>query len=264
MGVEEALSGRAPSPPWLRLAGVRRYSDAVRLRWLLIYPVMTLATLVVTSSVIVAAMLGLHRITYPLTRAWSRLLLLVCGVRLRVCGLEHVPRDGSYVIVSNHASHFDGPALAVALPHPAYFVVKRELTRIPMFGPAIVRLGLLPVDRRDRERSHQQMAAAAEVVRAGRRVLVFAEGTRSPSDEMLPFKKGGFHLAVDAQVPILPVAVNGSRRLLAKGEWRSRSGVLEVVVGEPIATDGMGKESVNELLERTRSSIEAMRAPARP
>ncbi len=239
----------------------------MRLRWLLAYPVMAVATLVVTSSVIVAAMLRAHRITYPLARAWCRLLLWTCGVRLRARGLENVPEDGSYVVVSNHSSHLDGPALAVALPHPAYFVVKRELTRIPMFGPAIVRLGLIPVDRQDRERSHQQMAAAALVVRGGRRVLVFAEGTRSPVDEMLPFKKGGFHLAVDAQVPILPVAVNGSRRLLGKGEWRPRGGPLEIVVGEPIPTVGLGKESVDDLLERTRSAIEAMRGdhpPTRP
>jgi 1-acyl-sn-glycerol-3-phosphate acyltransferase len=90
-------------------------------------------------------------------------------------------------------------------------------------------------------------------------VLVFAEGTRSRKPSMLPFKKGGFHLAVDAQVPILPVAVNRSRRLLPKGAMIPRPGTIHVHVGEPIATQGLGKEHVDELLRRTRAAITEMR-----
>jgi 1-acyl-sn-glycerol-3-phosphate acyltransferase len=110
-----------------------------------------------------------------------------------------------------------------------------------LLGPCVVLLSLLGL-RRD-----------------GRHLLVFPEGSRCPDDGMLPFKKGGFHLAVAAQVPIVPVAVNGSRRLFPKGEPASPFGNVEVSVGEPIATAGLGADDVPELLERTRSAIVALR-----
>jgi 1-acyl-sn-glycerol-3-phosphate acyltransferase len=218
------------------------------------YLVLLLGTLVIASLAILFGVLGWDRATYAQVWAWAWLLLASSAVRVRAHGLEHVP-DGPYLIISNHSSHLDGPALARALPHPVYFVIKKELTRIPLWGQAAVKVGFIAVDRGDSERARRQMSEAIQAVRAGRRVLVFAEGTRSPDGRLQPFKKGGFHLAVDAQVPILPVAVNGSHRLLPKGSPFVRPGFVDVVVAEPIPTAGLTKDDLPELMDRTREGV---------
>jgi 1-acyl-sn-glycerol-3-phosphate acyltransferase len=138
-------------------------------------------------------------------------------------------------------------------------VIKKELTRIPLWGYAALKVGFISVDRSDSERARVEMARAVDCIRMGRRVLVFAEGTRSPDGHLQAFKKGGLHLAVDAQVPILPVAVNGSFRLLPKGAPAIRPGRIEVAVGRPITTAGLTKDDVPALVEQTREAILALR-----
>ena len=223
------------------------------------YSVGVVATAVFAPLAVLFAMLGSDRAAYAQVRAWAWALHAVTGIRCRITGLEHVPSTGSYVVVSSHTSHLDGPAIVRALPHPVYFVIKKELTRIPLWGYAVVKIGFIAVDRSDSEQARSEMARAAEAVRAGRRILVFAEGTRSPDGRLQPFKKGGFHLAVESQVSVLPVAVNGSHRLLPKGALAARPGRLEVAVGPPIPTSGLSQEDIPELVARTREAVLELR-----
>lgn len=223
------------------------------------YSVGVLATLVIAPLAALLAMLGLNRASYAQVRAWAWVLHAATGVRSRAVGLEHVPAAGSYVVISSHTSHLDGPAVALTLPHPVYFVIKQELTRIPVWGFAAVKVGFIAVDRSNSEQARCQMARAIDTIRAGRRVLVFAEGTRSPDGHLQEFKKGGFHLAIDAQVPILPVAVNGSQRLLPKGALAALPGPLEVAVGRPISTAGLTSDDVPALIATTREAVLALR-----
>ncbi|HOC41605.1 MAG TPA: lysophospholipid acyltransferase family protein [Thermoanaerobaculales bacterium] len=223
------------------------------------YLVGVLATLVCAPTAILFAVLGAERATYAPVRAWAWVLHAATGVRSRATGLEKVPAAGAYVVISSHTSHLDGPAVAHVLPHPVYFVIKRELARIPLWGHAAVKIGFIAVDRSDSERARLEMAHAVDSINAGRRVMVFAEGTRSPDGHLQAFKKGGFHLAVEAQVPILPVAVNGSHRLLPKGAPAVRPGRIEVAIGDPIPTAGLAKDDVPALLEKTRAVILALR-----
>lgn len=223
------------------------------------YPIGVLATLVIAPLAALFGMLGLDRVCYAQVRAWAWMLHASTGVRSRAVGLEHVPTRGSYVVISSHTSHLDGPAIAHTLPHPVYFVIKQELTRIPVWGYAVVKVGFIAVDRSNSEQARCQMERAVEAIRGGRRVLVFAEGTRSPDGHLQPFKKGGFHLAVKAQVPILPVAVNGSHKLLPKGAPAALPGCVEVAVGQPIATDGLTCDDVPDLIARTRAAILELR-----
>ena len=232
----------------------------MRLLGLLPYPLMTLANLLLGPPAFLLSLVGWQRQAYALVRLWCRLFHLTCRTRFTVRGLERVPREGSYVVVSNHSSHLDGPTLILALPHPIFFVIKRELARVPIWGQAVVKLGFIAIDRTDPATAHEQLRAAVDAIRSGRHVLVFPEGTRSPGGHLLPFKKGGFHLAVDAQVPILPVAVNRSRQLLPKGRSVVRPGVIEVEVGEPIPTAGLSREAVGDLLVRSRAAIAALRS----
>jgi len=217
------------------------------------------ATLLLAPPVILFSLLDWPRAAYVPIRVWARLLHLTTGVRYRVQGLENVPTDSSYVVISNHCSYLDGPVLVLALPDPVYFIIKKELARIPLWGPTVVKAGFVAIDRADSEQARLEMRRAVEAVRSGRRILVFAEGTRSPDGHLRPFKKGGFHLAVDAQVPILPVAVNGSRGLFPKGGACILPGRIDVLVGRPIPTEGIGKERIDELMTATREAILAAR-----
>lgn len=218
-----------------------------------------LATLVIASLAFLFGLLGWERLAYSQVRAWARALHLATGVRPRGHGLDNLPAAGSYVIIANHTSHLDGPALIVTLPHPAYFVIKRELARIPIWGNAAVSVGFIAVDRSNTRQSRAQMAKAIDTIRSGRRIIVFAEGTRSPDGRLQGFKKGGFHIAVDAQAPILPVAINGSHTLFPKGGKVVRSGVVDVIVCEPIPTEGLTKADVPALVEKARNAILAKR-----
>jgi 1-acyl-sn-glycerol-3-phosphate acyltransferase len=181
------------------------------------------------------------------------------GLRYTVAGLENVPADSPCVVISNHCSYIDGPALVLAWPHPVCFVIKKELMRIPVWGAIAVRVGFIPIDRANAIGASRRLGRAVEAIRAGRTIALFPEGTCSHGDDMLPFKKGGFHLAVDAQVPILPVAINGSRRLWPRGALSPRPGSLEIVVGPPIPTAGLGKDQVTGLVAETREVIAQMR-----
>lgn len=194
---------------------------------------------------------------HEVVRWWCRGVLSVCGATWSVTGLDKVPTDRPYVILSNHRSHVDGPTIAVALPHPFTFIIKRELAEIPIWGRAAKISGFIPVDRGRSEVARATMAAAVERIRSGTNVMLFPEGTRSETNALLPFKKGGFHLAIDAQVPVLPVALSGSRGILPKKKLAPQGGHVQVDICDPIDTAGLGPDDVPALVERTRTVIAA-------
>lgn len=144
---------------------------------------------------------------------WGRVALALAGVRVRVHGRERVERGRQYVVMSNHRSHFDALVLYGHLGLPFLWVMKLELRKVPFLGPACARLGHIFIDRRDREQAVAALRAGL-TRSAGNSVLFFPEGTRSSTGDLLPFKKGGFVLAADAALPILPVSVRGSERVL--------------------------------------------------
>jgi 1-acyl-sn-glycerol-3-phosphate acyltransferase len=239
--------------------GRGRWDEIVKLLVPLQYLPGVFATLVLAPPVILMSFFGWNDASFVLVRLWARIVLLFAGVRHRGDGQQHVPPSGSYVVVSNHCSHLDAPALVLNLPHPVYFIIKKELAKIPLWGYAVTKLGFIVIDRSDSDQAREELQRAVDTIRGGRRVFVFAEGTRSPDGHLQSFKKGGFHLAVDARVPILPVAVNGSSRLLPKGGTVIHPGRIDIVVGQPIPTAGLGKEAIPELMAATRETILAAR-----
>jgi 1-acyl-sn-glycerol-3-phosphate acyltransferase len=186
---------------------------------------------------------------------WSRLVFAGAGVRVVCEDPERLRDPGPCVVVSNHRSHLDGPALLQVLPFRFVFVIKRALARIPLWGWAVSAAGYVAIDRHDHRDSLAGLRRAAAQVRAGRRVLVFPEGTRSPDGRFLPFKKGGIILALEAGVPILPVAVLGSRDLLPSHSLRARPGTIRVRVGEPIPTAGLSYEDRDALVARVEAEV---------
>jgi 1-acyl-sn-glycerol-3-phosphate acyltransferase len=190
-------------------------------------------------------------------KQWVRWIFWSCGIEVEAEGLENVDPRRAYVFMSNHQSVTDVGALVLTLPVSWRFVAKRELAWIPLFGWAIWLGGHVIINRGRNDRAVASLRRAAERVRRGVNVILFPEGTRSETGEMRPFKSGGFHLAIEAQVPVLPVTISGSRRLTPKGSLRVESGLVKVRYGKPVETRGLGVEDREALKQRVREAIVA-------
>jgi 1-acyl-sn-glycerol-3-phosphate acyltransferase len=192
-----------------------------------------------------------------LARVWARLVLGLCRVRLVVEGRDKIRPPGPYVFLSNHQSQFDIPAAVLAIPIQFRVLAKQELFHIPIFGWALRLSGFVAIDRRNRDKAIASLDRAAERIRRGRSLLIFAEGTRSPDGRLLPFKKGAFVLAIQAGVPVVPLAIRGSRAVLPKGSLSIRPGIITVVVGDPIDPRPFSVDQKEALMTRVRSALEA-------
>jgi 1-acyl-sn-glycerol-3-phosphate acyltransferase len=217
-------------------------------------------------TVIVASSLGVKNrqggVYDQQGRTWARALLRASGVTVRTRGLERVP-DGPVVYVGNHQSFFDIISLMATVPGTMRFVAKKELGKIPIFGRALTSLGHIMIDRQNRGRAFGAYEKAAVAVREGMSAVVFAEGTRSRTGELLPFKKGPFVFAIASRVPIIPMYCAGTFGILPKGSVVVRPRPVTLLFGEPISTDGMDYDDRGDLLEQVRAVIEQLRADAR-
>lgn len=190
-------------------------------------------------------------------RRWISWILATCQIYVDCGGLEHVDPKQPCVFMSNHQSVIDIAAIVSTLPVSWRFVAKRELTWIPFFGWALAIGGHVIVDRGDRERAVESLRRAAARIRSGTNVIIFPEGTRSRTGTMGPFKSGGFHLAVEAGVPIVPITVSGSRRITPKGSLRIESGRVAIRYGAQIPTAGLDPDARGQLKDRVRRAIAA-------
>jgi 1-acyl-sn-glycerol-3-phosphate acyltransferase len=189
-------------------------------------------------------------------RKWISWILAGCDITVEAEGLGGLDTKQPYVLMSNHQSVFDIAAIVTTWPVDFRFVAKRELTWIPFFGWALAVGGHVIIDRGRRERAVRSLARAADRVRAGTNVIIFPEGTRSPSGRLTEFKSGGFHLAIQAGVPILPITVSGSRHITPKRSLRIESGRIRIRYGKPIPTRGLGIDDRALLKEAVRAAIE--------
>lgn len=188
-------------------------------------------------------------------RFWAKVSLGLAGQRLSVHGQEHLPRQGAVIFMPNHQSNLDILALFAGLPVQFRWLAKQELFRIPLFGLAMRRTDYIPVDRSDRRAAIASMSLAAQRIADGTSIILFPEGTRSSDGDLLPFKKGGFMLALQAQVPIVPVALQGSRESLPKHSWRVRPGRITVQIFPPLPTDGLTTADRERLMEEVRRPL---------
>jgi len=166
-------------------------------------------------------------------RLWARIALRMAGVRVVVEGVDHLPA-GPVIFMSNHQSNFDILALLATLPRQIHWIAKKELFDIPVFGPSMRRGGYIPLDRSDGRKALKSMDNAAAIIRAGKSVVMFPEGTRSKDRCLLPFKRGGFLLALRAGVPVIPVTINGSGRINPAGIIRLYRGAIGITLHPPV------------------------------
>lgn len=195
-------------------------------------------------------------------RTWSAKVLKVAGVAVRTQGMDRVPRDQPVVFVSNHQSFFDILALSATLPGTMRFVAKKELAKVPIFGKAMRSAGHIFIDRQNRAKAFDAYEEAAQAVRDGMCAVVFAEGTRSRTGNLLPFKKGPFVFAIASQVPLVPIYCAGTFDILPKGSIWVRPKPVTLMFGEPISTKGLVYEDREQLMARTRAVIERLRFEA--
>ena len=196
---------------------------------------------------------------YALGHWGVHLALTFAGIRYRVAGLENVP-PRAVVFCSNHESNVDPPILFQALHPQLHVLYKAELHRFPIMGTIFDIGGFVPIDRGDREKALASIRRGAAALRDGRSFLIFPEGTRSRTGALLPFKKGGFIMAIEAKAPIVPVAVQGGRAAMRKGSAWIQPVRVTVRVGKPIETAGLTFDDRSSVIERVREAIAALLA----
>jgi 1-acyl-sn-glycerol-3-phosphate acyltransferase len=228
-------------------------------RSLLTYLAVGLYVLVVGPLALLQAIVtGNPSLLYRAGHVGVRLGLALSGVRLDVAGLEHLQRERAAVYAVNHASNVEPPILFDSLS-PLFprlrILYKAELRRLPVLGRAFDVAGFVPLERGNRDQSLPAIDRAAQALRDGHSFLIFPEGTRSRTGELLPFKKGGFIMALQAQAPVVPAAVSGARDAMRKGSPWIRPVTVRVRFAPPVETAGMTVADRDTLVARVRGEV---------
>jgi 1-acyl-sn-glycerol-3-phosphate acyltransferase len=209
-------------------------------------------------GMLLAILFGWKDLLYVLGHAGVRLGLFLSGISYRVVGGELVPSDRAAVYCSNHQSNVDPPVLFDALHPRMHILYKAEIDRIPILARAFRLGGFIPVDRRNKEAAMRSIEAGAASILGGNSFLIFPEGTRSRTSDLLPFKKGGFIMAIRAKAPIVPVAVQGGRDAMRRGSWLIWPATVSIRVGAPLETAALEVGDRDALIDRVRAQIAAL------
>jgi 1-acyl-sn-glycerol-3-phosphate acyltransferase len=205
---------------------------------------------------IAARIAGRPHWVYPLALFGVRNWLRLSGMEISVKGKEHLNSNQTYVFISNHRSYLDTATLFVYTGRRMGLLAKKELLKVPILGYGMGFVNIMAIDRSNRERARETVASATARIRSGISFGVFAEGTRAKPGEFLPFKKGAFYMAVEAGVPIVPVAIKNTDVLMGKGTGRSRPGKIEIVMLPPVPTAGLSTDDdVQRLVKQVHQLV---------
>jgi 1-acyl-sn-glycerol-3-phosphate acyltransferase len=190
-----------------------------------------------------------------IARLWAKGILSVSRIRVTLKGQHHIDPSRSYIYMANHQSNFDIPVLLAHLPVQFRWLAKAELFRIPIFGRAMRGAGYVKIDRFNQQSAFESIREAAAKMKNGVSIMMFPEGTRSRDGTLRPFKKGGFIMAVDSGVPIMPIIIKGTGSIMEKGRLRINSGEVLMQVESPVQTSGYTRETKEALMQSVRSVI---------
>ena len=238
----------------------------MRYIWTIIMaPVVVLLTLAVSLGICVSGIVDRTGwIWWRIGRFWGWSIMRLCGATsgIRTRNIERMQDLKGAILMANHESNLDPPLLIGLSKAPVRFVTKHSLFYIPIFGQAMWVVGMIPVDRTRRERAIDSLKEAADKIAEGRVVLVFPEGQRSRGSDLLKFKKGGFMLALQSGVPIVPIGIAGTGAIMPPGYGAIRFGAAAVSVGDPICTEGMDISNRKEIMDKVEAAIRVERAHA--
>jgi 1-acyl-sn-glycerol-3-phosphate acyltransferase len=246
---------RTPLPDDMRATPARRLHH-----WWTLFVAAALVLVIAPPVLLFSALAGRREWVYPFALWGGRRWLRLSGMRVVVRGREHLDARETYIFIANHHSYLDTATLFCYVGRRIGLLAKKELLKVPILGYGMGYVNVLAIDRTNRERAIETVRAATERIRAGVSFGVFAEGTRARPGELLPFKKGAFHMAIDAGASVVPVAIKNTDALLGKGTGFARSGTIEFVILPPIATRGLSTdkdEDVSSLIAETRARIAA-------
>ena len=212
-------------------------------------------------SIIIASVLYLlcfqsNLMLFLAKHLWARPVMLVLLGRVKVHGKENLKKGEHYLIIANHTSYSDIPTLFRSVPFYLHFIAKAELRKVPFLGWYMAKSGMIFIDRQNKSKSKRSLGKAGELIKTGKSVVIFPEGTTSEDGVIMPFKKGGIHLAHESQSTILPVRIKGTNRLWpSENMLKMRSSKVEVIIGEPITYESYKERDHNEFLEELRQQI---------
>ena len=188
-------------------------------------------------------------------KLWGKIALLANRVKVRVEGMEDLNGKGPYVFMSNHQGYYDIFVLLGHLPHQFKWLAKKELFSVPFLGWTMAAVGYISIDRGGTRDTVKAMNEAAQKIRDGMSVVIFPEGSRSPDGLIQPFKKGGFTLAIKSKVPIVPIAISGSRDIMPKDSLTVTPGEIRMLVGHPIEIQHYSLKDRESLMKKVRETI---------
>jgi len=217
-----------------------------------------------SAVLIVAIFASTSSLVDRIIRLWARLIVRAAGIDLHAENIETIEPHQRYILVANHYSYFDIPCIFAAIPQPIRFMAKVSLFKIPIFGWAIGRAGFIPIDRKNRRTAVKSFDLAAERIRKGNTIVIFPEEGRSRERAMRPFQRGAFLLAIKSELPMVPMAVDGTYDVFRVGAKRITPGRVTIRVGTPIATEGTSLRDKERLATEAREQILRMLFPADP
>ncbi len=239
---------------------IKKTRDTLKTAWLLFWAAM--ATIVLFVPMTLASLCSrTGNLAFTISQGWAWTVRLAAFVRVDITGKENIQKGQSYVVISNHQSLFDIIALVTTLGIQFRWIIKQELLKVPLFGYALYAARNVFIDRSDPERARESIKKGLERLPKGVSILFFAEGTRQPPGTLGQFKKGGFIVALQNHLSVLPVTVNGSAKVLPRKSMVFSPGKIHVMVGRPINTERYDREHLEELMEDTRRKVESNMEP---
>jgi len=212
--------------------------------------------LCISTSLILMVLLFNRKVPLIMARTiWAPGILWLYGVKLEISGAHHIDKKRPIIFVSNHLSYLDIPCLFSALPVNLHFMAKKQLKKVPFLGWFMMATGMIFVDRKNKNKALKSIDKAAHLIKQGRNVLIFPEGSRSVDGEVGNFKKGAFQLALKSGSDIIPVALEGTDKIWSGKSFRTNPGAARLVIGSPIENGSYSSDNAILLSKQVRQKI---------
>jgi 1-acyl-sn-glycerol-3-phosphate acyltransferase len=226
-------------------------------KYLVFFPFLGIATFVCGSLAVISAIIIGHKTSSLFGVLWAKLNAYITPMFVSVSGSENIDKNQSYVIVSNHQSQYDIFLVYGWMPVDFRWVMKIELRKVPVLGYACYKIGHVFINRKNKQAAIASLEDAKKRISGGTSILFFPEGTRSNDGKLIEFKKGAFRMALDMNLPILPITIVGTRKILPNKTIALFPGSAKLIINKPIEITGYSEENLDDLVRKTKKSIQA-------